>query len=284
MVTIMPGNLFSIVFILLFFNVFISVCHAAQTKEYTLAVVPQYPKLTIHKNWTPLIKYLSRKTNISLTLKHYKSITEFGNELSKGVPDFAYMNPFQAVQAKRDQGYIPLVRDGVKKLKGILVVRQDSPVKTIEDIDGQVVSFPDPNAFAASLYLRALLYEKNINVQPEYVVTHANVYRHVVLKKTIAGGGVYRTLNNESAPFRQQLRVIFETPGSSPHPIGVHPRVPAEVQKSISEAFIELGLDEKYKGLLKPVQIPRPVKANYEKDYQPLENLQLDKYMSAEGG
>jgi len=280
----MRGNSLSITFIFLFFIAIITDCSAEEVREYSLAVVPQYPKLIIHKNWTPLISYLSKKTNINLTLKHYASITEFGIDLKKGVADFAYMNPFHAIQARKYQGYIPLIRDGSKNLKGILVVREDSSLKSIDDIDGRVIAFPDVNAFAASLYIRAILNDKKIKIVPEYVGTHANVYRHVVLKKTPVGGGVYRTLNIEPESVKKHLRVIFETPGSAPHPIGVHPRVPAEDRDKIMKAILDLANDPAYKKLLKDIQITKPVEANYERDYQPLENLNLDELITSKGG
>jgi len=269
--------------IFLAFSAIFSVCYAEEVREYSLAVVPQYPKLTIHKNWTPLVSYLSEKTNIKLTLKHYASITEFGVDLKKGVPDFAYMNPLQAIKARKYQDYIPLVKDGSKSLIGILVVREDSPIKTIEDINGQVVAFPDVNAFAASLYIRALLKDKNIKIVPEYVVTHANVYRHVVLNKTSVGGGVYRTLNIEPETVKKHLRVIFETPGSAPHPVSVHPRVPAADRQKIQDAILELANDPAYASLLQAVQIAKPVQADYERDYKPLEKLHLDHLDSEKG-
>ena len=275
---------FWVTFISLYLIILSAVCNAAEIREYTLAVVPQYPKLIIHKNWTPLVNYLSQKTSINLSLKHYASITEFGIDLKKGVPDFAYMNPFHAIQARKFQGYIPLIKDGSKSLKGILVVREDSSVKSVDEINGQVVAFPDVNAFAASLYIRALLNEKKIKIAPEYVGTHANVYRHVVLKKTPVGGGVYRTLNIEPETVKKHLRVIFETPGSAPHPIGVHPRVPAEDRDKIMKAILDLANDPNYKKLLKGIQITKPVEANYELDYQPLENLNLDELITSKGG
>ena len=274
----------STIFISLYLILLSVDCNAAEVPEYTLAVVPQYPKLIIHKNWTPLVNYLSQRAHINLVLKHYASITEFGIDLKKGVPDFAYMNPMHAIEARKFQGYIPLIRDGSKSLKGILVVREDSPIKTIDDINNLVVAFPDVNAFAASLYIRALLNDKKIKIVPEYVGTHANVYRHVVLQKTPVGGGVYRTLNIEPETVKKHLRVIFETPGSAPHPIGVHPRVPAEDREKIMKAILDLANDPNYKKLLKGIQITRPVEANYELDYQPLENLNLDELITSKGG
>ena len=109
----------------------------------------------------------------------------------------------------------------------------------------------------------------------------ANVYRHVILKKVAAGSGIHRTLNKEPDAVKKQLRIIFETPGSAPHPLGVHPRVPKDVQQAISDAIIELALDPVNSHLLQTVQIPKPSLADYKRDYQPLEKLGIEEFVSA---
>jgi len=266
--------------ILLIFIVNSSICYGQRPRIYTVAVVPQDPKLIIHRNWMPLLNYLTAKTGIPLQLKHYQNITQFGADLYKGSADFAYMNPYQEIVAKKSQGYIPLLKDGDRKLQGVLVVRKDSSIKSIKDLQGKHVAFPSPNAFAASLYTRALFAEQGIKIVPEYVTTHANVYRHVILKKVPAGSGIYRTLHKESHSVQDQLRVIFETPTTAPHPFGVHPRVPQEIQQAIRTAIIELANDSKNRHLLKAVQITKPVPADYERDYLPLEKLHLEKFAS----
>ncbi len=81
----------------------------------------------------------------------------------KGLPDFAFMNSFHQVVAKKKQGYIPLLRDAKKKRTGIIVVRHDSPIQTIEQLKGQRVAFPAPNAFATSFYTRALQVKQHIS-------------------------------------------------------------------------------------------------------------------------
>ena len=61
----------------------------------------------------------------------------------------------------------------------------------MQDLDGADIAFPAPNAFGASLYMRALLAEQEkININPIYVETHANVYRNVIFGRASAGGGV----------------------------------------------------------------------------------------------
>lgn len=254
----------------------------AEERAYICAVVPQFPSSYIHENWEPLLKALEEETGVKFVLKTYKSIPEFEKAFLKGEPDFAFMNPYHAVMAKRAQGYIPLIRDK-NPLTGILVVKKDAPYKSVEDLDGKKIGFPAHAAFGACLYLRALLSEVfKIKIEALYLKTHDNVYRNVILGTVSAGGGVNQTLKRQPEEVKKELRILYETPPSAPHPIAVHPRVPKEVREAFKKAFLKLPQRENLRSFLEKVQIPEPVEADYKRDYRPLEKLNLEKYLVLE--
>jgi len=254
----------------------------AQERVFTIGVVPQFTPVEIYERWGPLVKELENRTGLKFELKTYKSIPEFEKAFLKGELDFVFMNPYHQVMAYKAQKYIPLVRDKTP-LTGILVVRRDSPVKEVKDLDGKVIAFPAPNAFAASLYMRAILTEKfKIKFTQEYVKTHDNVYRQVILGKAQAGGGVNNTLLRQPEEVKRELRILYETPSAAPHPLSVHPRVPKEVKDKVKTAILDMANEPSMKDLLDRVQMPNPVPADYARDYKPLEKLNLEKYVVRE--
>lgn len=257
---------------------------AEENKSYIFSVVPRFPPLEIKRDWTPLLERVSRDSGIPFQLKFYKSISEFEADVLAGTPDFVYLSPYHAVEAKKAQGYIPLVRDDEDRLVGILVVHNESPFKTVADLNGKTLVFPSPNAFAASLYLRALLTQREkIKFTPKYVTTHSNVYLHVAKGLAAAGGGVNKTLDKEPPELRDKLRIIYRTPGVTPHPISAHPRVPPSARNAVADAIMKLAGDETAGSLLKNTGIPRPVRADYRRDYGAIEQLNLDKF-AVKGG
>lgn len=265
--------------VLLFDPAYLTRAVAAEKSSYTVAVVPQFPPSVIKRDWGPLMTRLSQDTGLKLELKFYQSIPEFEEDFLKGRPDFVYLNPYHAVMARKSQGYIPLVRDGQTNLAGILVVNKNSSFTSVKDLDGKVLTFPSPNAFAASLYMRALLINRyHITFTPQYVGTHSNVYRNVILEMSAAGGGVNKTLAKESSELQQQLRIIYETPGVAPHPLCAHPRIPARVRGALANAVLKLADDTDGAHILKTIEMALPVKADYRKDYGPLEKLGLEKF------
>ena len=254
---------------------------SATESVYTFAVVPQFPASIIQRDWAPLLERVGKIAGVRFQLKLYASISDFEKGVLAGEPDFAYMNPYHAVMARKALGYTPLLREWKRQLVGILVVPKESPVQTVRDLDGKVVAFPSPNALAASLYMRALLAEKEeINITPVYVKTHSNVYRNVLLGKAVAGGGVNKTLKKESQALQAALRILYRTPGIAPHPVCVHPRVPEDLSQRFVSAFQNLAEDESGKVLLGRVSIPHPVTADYQRDYEPLEDLGLENFLS----
>lgn len=256
---------------------------ADEDRVYSVYVVPQISAVLLYKNWSPFLDLLSKATGLKFELKLQKSIPAFEEKLFSGQPDFSFMNPYHQVVAKEKHGYTPLIRDGEKKLIGILVVRNDSPLKTIDELNGQTIAFPAPNAFAASLYTRALLVKQNITINPHYVKTHSNVYRSVLLEDVIAGGGVNNTLEREAENVRNQLRIIYQTPPSAPHPFSVHPRVPIAIQEKVKAAFLALTQDPANQSFFNKIQIPLPVAADYAKDYHFLDSLELDAFFVKSG-
>lgn len=251
--------------------------HAAQT--YSVAIVPQYPAVEIHRDWTPLLERLKKETGLNFTLVISASIPEFEDALLAGQPDFAYMNPYHQVMARRAKGYLPLVR-GSNLLTGVLLVRKDDPIKSVSELDGKDIAFPAPNAFGASLWLRALLAEQEkVKINPVYVKTHSNVYRHVTSGRAAAGGGVNNTLADEPEAVRASLRVLMETPGVPPHPLSAHPRVPEAVRKQVTEVLLRIAAEPDGPTMMANVQMASLKRADYAQDYLPLEKFGLDKYV-----
>ncbi len=249
---------------------------AGQT--YTLSVVPQFTPVDIGLRWTPLLQRLEAETGYGFQLRLVDKIPRFETDFQSGAPDLLYLNPYHMVMAAKSQGYLPLVR-GSDPLQGILVVDKTSPIKRLEDLDGKLLAFPAPNAFGASLYLRALLIEKaGIRFTTDYVGTHQNVYRRVIMGEAAAGGGIDATLAKEPAALRNRLHVVFTTPGVAPHPLAAHPRVPRGVREKIVAALLKLDRDPAGRKLLADVELDKVVAADYVRDYLPLENLELERH------
>lgn len=257
-----------------------AVCYGDQTRAdapVIFAPVPQFPAPTLFARWAPVLEEVGKTSGQCFDLVIKPSIPDFERYLLTGTPAFAYANPYHAVMAYKAKGYKPLLADGSTLLTGILVAKSDENVRSLSDLHGKRIDFPAPNAFAASLLLRAQLAALNIPIKPNYVKTHSNVYRGVLIGEAAAGGGVNKTLDAEPEEIRKKLRVIYESPGYRSHPIITSTKVSPSVREKILQSFIALGKTESGRTLLNGVQLNEPIPVSYQKDYLPLEKLNLDK-------
>lgn len=259
-----------------------AVCYGDQTKAgapLVFAPVPQLPAPTMMARWAPVLEAVGQSSGQCFELVIKPSIPEFEKFLLSGGPALAYTNPYHAVMAYKAKGYQPLLADGSTLLTGILVSKKDSEIKQLADLQGQRVDFPAPNAFAASLLLRAHLQQLKIAIRPNYVKTHSNVYRGVLIGEAAAGGGVNKTLEGEPEEIRQKLRVLYQSPGYRSHPVVASAKLPQAVRTLILQSFLDLAKSEPGRNLLAGVQLNEPIPVTYQADYRPLEQLNLEKLL-----
>jgi len=254
----------------------IAYAETADKKPLKVSIVPQFPTVEIYNSWSPFIKKLGEKTGLEFELMIKPNIPEFEASLYDGEADFAFMNPYHMVIANRKQHYIPLVRDSESLLTGMIFVRADSPIQSIKELDNQTIAFPAPNAYGASLLIRAALKKNNIHIQPLYVKTHSNVYRYILFNDVVAGGGINNTFQRESEDIKNALRLLYETSASAPHPFASHPRVPKPILDRVQRAIIDLSGQLENEAIFTGIQMKKPIMADYSRDYQPLETLGLD--------
>lgn len=246
----------------------------------TMGVVPVFSTAEIHNRAQPFAASLAKACGQPVQLALSRSAAEFEAQLKRGAFDIVFLNAHHMVVAHRAQGYLPLVREGKQPFKGVLVVRDDSPIRSVADLHGKRVAFPSPNALAASLYMRALLErEHKIWVKVQYAKTHSNSYRQVIVGEVDAASGASYTLDIEPRHIAERLRVIVETPQIAPDPLAAHPRVPTAVRHCIQQTLLKAPPNSPLQAQLDQALIPNPVTASYARDYQPLEDLALESYV-----
>ena len=250
----------------------------AEEKTYIFGIVPQFETRRLHNIWRPVLAELEKETGYHFDIKGSSSIPDFEKEFINGDFDFAYMNPYHAIMANSAQNYQPLVRDIDRKLFGVLVVKKDSKIFSVPQLNGKKIAFPAPNALGASLQMRQELNDIfHIKFEPRYVKTHDSVYLNVLLGETLAGGGVQKTLNRQPSEYKDALRILHKTTPVNPHPLTVHPRVPEQVRDAVRASLLKLGQTPEGSELLAKIPIRKIGAASIE-DYAPLKELKLERF------
>lgn len=236
---------------------------------YSFAVVPQFEQRKLFAIWKPVIDELEKRTGLNFKLVATLTVPAFERELEKGGFDFVYANPYHILRVSASPGYIPLVRDEAP-LRGILVVRKDNPIRDMAGLDGKKLAIPSPNALGASLLLRADLAQLfRVTMVPVNVKTHSSVYLHVANGLVDAGGGVEKTLQEQSQEVRDALRVLYTTRDMPSHPVAAHPRVNKADREKVRRAFLDMSATVEGRAMLAKVPMSRAVSTSIE-DYLPM--------------
>lgn len=219
--------------------------HAAQEPSaapqvFTFGVVPQQAASRLARLWVPVLKHLEGRTGFAFRFRTAPDIPEFERRLAAGDYDFAYMNPYHYTVFSRAPGYRALARAKDQPLKGILVVRKDSPIQEPRDLAGATLAFPAPAAFAASVLTRAYLTRQGIAFTPKFVASHDSVYLAVVKGLYPGGGGVIRTFDSLEPAVRESLRILWTTQGYTPHAFATHARIPGEIVRRLTAAMLAM--------------------------------------------
>ncbi len=213
-------------------------------------VVPQQAASKLARKWGPLLARLSTKTGYNFKFSTAKDIPAFEKRLAAGEYDMAYMNPYHYTVFHHSPGYIAFAKEKNKRIKGIIVVRKDTTIKSLDELKGMTLAFPAPAAFAASVLPRAALKNRAIPITPKYVSSHDSVYRTVAKGLYNAGGGVIRTFRNMTPDIKDQLKILWTTKAYTPHAIAAHPRLDKKVILHVQKAMQELESNTQDKQLL----------------------------------
>jgi len=242
--------------------------------ELSFGIVPQQAAGRLAELWVPLLRRLGELSGLRLGFKTAADIPTFETRLAAGQYDLAYMNPYHYAVFHDHPGYVAFAKERDRKLQGLVVVRSDSPLRQLADLDGLTLAFPAPAAFAASVLPRAELDNRRITYRAQYVASHDSVYQAVAKGLFPAGGGVMRTFDAVAPEIRRQLRVLWTTPGYTPHAFAAHPRVPQPLIPQLQAGMAALGSDPQGTQALEALELKGLVAAT-DDDWNDIRALKL---------
>ena len=246
-----------------------------ESKVITFGVVPQQSAQVLARKWIPIFNYLEEKTGYKFIFKTTKTIPEFEKNVLKGGYDIAYMNPYHYTVFHEKAGYRALLKQGSKQIVGIMVVRKNSPINSLQDLNGKSIAFPAPAAFAATVIPQSVMKKSNINHSPVYTSSHESVYKNVSYGNFIAGGGIERTFASTPKEVTDNLRILWRSKGYTPHAIAAAPHVSEEITNLIVSAFMEMNHNSVGNKLLEALKFKHIEKAN-NNDWDDVRDLEIN--------
>jgi phosphonate transport system substrate-binding protein len=216
----------------------------------TLCIHPYLPATELTRRFSPLAEYLSRKVGLPIAVRVQKSYQSHIDRTGKDEADIAYVGPVSYVKIVETYGEKPLlarlVVRGEPAFFGMIIVREDSPIRSLEDLAGRSFAFGDINSTMSHLVPRYMLKEGGVTVnrlaKHEFLGSHHNVAL-AVLGGYFDPGGAREAVYYE---YRERgLRMLAKSPPIAEHVFLARRSLPAEILESLQKAMLSLHEDER---------------------------------------
>jgi phosphonate transport system substrate-binding protein len=128
---------------------------SADKASIEIGIIPTLSTRTILTTYQPLREYLQEQIKQPVFLVTAPDYPTFIERTQRGEYRYVVTAPHFARLAQAEAGYVPMVRVQ-RELRGILVVRADSSIKTVNDLRGRIVTTPENIAVVTMLGLQLL--------------------------------------------------------------------------------------------------------------------------------
>ncbi len=126
--------------------------------ERVIGVVSRLAPVSLYEGYQPILDYLGRTTPYRYRLRVARGYGDAVEDLVAGRTQGAFLGSLLYVQAHAVHRVEPLVRPrnarGEPTFESVVVVREDSPVRRLDDLTRHTVAVPPPDSFSAN-WLRA---------------------------------------------------------------------------------------------------------------------------------
>lgn len=223
-----------------------AVARAKAAEPLALAVYPYRPAIEIQNHFAPLIKLLEAAINRPISLRIGRDYDEHMRMVIEEAVDLAYIGPagYLALDTQV-RGLSLLCRmeiEGRAELGGHIVVRQDSPLKSLADLRGRRMAFTDRNSTMGYLVPRAVMAkagvrEKDLLAQ-RFFGSNENVAMAVMSGDFDAGAMRADAFDSYVAV---GLRSLHELPRFSEHVFVATRRLAPPLRESLRKAMLSLA-------------------------------------------
>jgi phosphonate transport system substrate-binding protein len=203
------------------------------------------------KRLTPLTDYLSKKTGLKVSFRASADLGSAVDDLGTNTTQIAYLTPAAYLEAHEKYGATPLVNP-LSKGKGtftlMIVVKKDSPIKSMKDLHGKTFAFGDKKAILQPAVVESAGFRLEEFKSYDYLNHYDNIAK-AVLHGDFDAGILKDSVAEKFAA--QGLRIIHTSPPLPSYVFAVNKKLKARTVAKIKKAMLELKDDtEEHKAIL----------------------------------
>jgi len=167
-------------------------------RDLTFGFTPVLSEAEMRSEFEPLMTYLSQAIGRRVNLYIAKDYGDLRTQMESGAVDIGSYSPFAYVDATRG-GKIRIIAqsilDGSATYRGLIIVRNDSGLRSVKDLEGKRFAFVDAKSASGYVYPRAMLVERGVDPERYFKETlfaggHDKVIS-AVLERRVDAGAIY---------------------------------------------------------------------------------------------
>lgn len=236
-----------------------------KVQVYRFGIHPLHNPGRLHEIFGPVMEYLSREIKgIDFKVEASLNYAAYDEKLARGEFHFSLPNPYQTV-VSLDHGYRVFGKMGDDdNFRGIILVRKDSGIETVQDLKGKPVSYPAPTALAATMMPQYYLYQQGLDVindlDNRYVGSQESSVMNVYLGHTVAGSTwppPWQALVKERPQLAEELEIKWQTEPLPNNGLVARHDVPQAVVDQVAELLFNLHTHEQGRQMLEKMELSR---------------------------
>jgi phosphonate transport system substrate-binding protein len=228
-----------------------------------IGLIPEQNIFRQFERYEPLARYLSKKIGMKIKLS---VLPRYGNIISNfqsGKMDAAFFGSFVYALAHAKLGVEVLARpvglDGRSTYHGLIFVRKDSGIKSIQDMKGKRFAFVDKAATAGYLLPLSYFHEHGIDFktylrESYFTGTHDDAIYDVLNKKADIGAAkdtVYERLAAADSRIKKELIILERSPDVPENGFAVRRNLDNTLKRKLKEALVGMYQDPEGIAVLK---------------------------------
>jgi phosphonate transport system substrate-binding protein len=235
---------------------------ASQDQSYKLGVFPFLPPARLSELFAPIAQDLGRALGKAVTFRTKKTMGSFASAAENQRYDIIYTHSVHYIRAHDIHGYRPVAKRGNRE-EALLVVRNDGPVRRLEDLRSRTVGMigGGPTLDPVHLLITVSLREHGLLVDRDYAARpFKNPYEcmHAVLIAEVdACSTVPVSLRRLSSDVLAKYRTIFETPAIPSSIFAVRPGISEPERLTLLNTILGWQDSSEGRNILKRLQVPR---------------------------
>lgn len=244
---------------------------------YIFSIHPLHNPTRLFEVYQPMLDYLaSRLPETRFKLEASRNYAAYDEKLFGGKFHFSLPNPYQTVMAA-ERGYRIFGKMGDDdNFRGIILVRKDSGIREVRDLQNQAISYPAPTALAATMLPQWYLHSHGLNVLQDldnrYVGSQESSIMNVYLEQTVAGATwppPWRAFAKERPEVAKALEVKWRTEPLPNNGLVAREDVPQALVDEVGALLFALHTHARGREILAAMELSRFEAADYD-TYRPV--------------